>query len=92
MRNHRVVFGPEPTLLLAVGVVTLNVWVEDLRRLWIGFLLGSRRNPRLNSRTALLSTLQRRPQQTAPHDSGPMWVASHSPHLAGANPYTGGNS
>jgi hypothetical protein len=52
---------------------------------------ASRRNPRLNSRPAPLSTLQRRPQQTAPHDSGPMWVASHSAHLAGANPYTGGN-
>jgi hypothetical protein len=53
---------------------------------------ASRRNSRLNSPTAPLSTLQRRPHQTAPHDSGPMWVASHSPHLAGANPYTGGNS
>jgi hypothetical protein len=43
MRNRRTVFGPAGTLVLAVGVVTLNVWGQNLRRLLLGFLLERRR-------------------------------------------------
>jgi hypothetical protein len=39
MRNHRAVFGPAGTLVLAVGVVTPNLRRQNLRRLLIGFLL-----------------------------------------------------